>query len=128
MTDDKLWDWASQVPELLMDDANWQNQLLLQYLSRTATPWEIDREVGDLSTDLLTPEPALTYLRYNVRIEGPALSALGLDDLAGRAEQLREMSDAANRHDLARIGDAGARQQVRDEHFPDAFNLAASGR
>ena len=123
VTDDKLWDWAAQVPELLMEDANWHNQLLLQYLSRTATPWEIDREVGDLSADLLTPEPALTYLRYNVRIEGPALAALGLNDLALRAEQLREMSEAKNREDLARIGDAAARQQVRDEHFPDTFNL-----
>jgi len=127
VTDDKLWDWAAQVPELLMDDANWQNQLLLQYLSRSATPWEIDREVGDLSTDLLTSEPALTYLRYNVRIEGPALSALGLTDLVVKAEKLREMSDAGNREDLARIGDAAAWQQVRDEHFPDAFNLAAGG-
>jgi patatin-like phospholipase/acyl hydrolase len=127
VTDDKLWDWAAQVPELLMEDANWQNQLLLQYLSRTATPWEIDREVGDLSTDLLTSVPALTYLRYNVRIEGPALSALGLDDLAAKAEKLREMSDADNRNDLAHIGDAAARQQVRDEHFPDAFNLPAGG-
>jgi predicted acylesterase/phospholipase RssA len=48
ISDDKLWDWAAQVPELLMDDANWQNQLLLQYLSRTATPWEIDGEVPAL--------------------------------------------------------------------------------
>jgi hypothetical protein len=123
VTDANILNWAAQVPELLMDDATWQNQLLLQYLSRSATPWEIDREIGDLSTDLLGTEAALTYLRYNARIEKPALAALGLDDLEPRAEQLREMSDADNREDLARIGDAAARQQVRDEHFPDAFNL-----
>jgi hypothetical protein len=123
IVDDKVWDWAKNVPGLLMDDATWQNQLILQYLSRTATPWEIDREVGDLAGDLLTPEPALTYLRYNVRLETTALQALGLADLAARAEDLREMSKAENRLDLARIGDVAAGQQVRDEHFPDTFNL-----
>ena len=119
----KLWDWATQVPSMLMDDASWQNQLLLQYLSRTPTPWEIDREVGDLSSDLLTPEPMLTYLRYNVALETPALLTLGLSALAPKAEALREMSDAGNRHDLARIGEVAAAQHVRDDHFPDAFNL-----
>lgn len=120
----KLWNWAAKVPELLMDDATWHNQLLLQYLSRTVTPYEIDREVGDLAGDLLTPEPALSYLRYNVKLEAPALASLGLAELAPQAERLREMSEADNRDELARIGDAAARQQVRDEHLPDAFNLA----
>ena len=123
IADDKLWDWAKNVPGLLMDDATWQNQLLLQAFSRTVTPFEIDREVGDLSGDLLTREPLLTYLRYNARLETAALQALGLTDLAPKAEALREMSAGGNRGDLARIGEASAHAQVRDEHFPDEFNL-----
>jgi len=124
VSDSNILDWAKQVPGMLMDDATWQNQLLLQYFSRTPTPWKIDSEVGDLASDLLTPEPLLTYLRYNVELETPALLALGLADLAPKAKDLREMSTASNRYDLARIGEKGAEQQVRDEHFPDAFNLA----
>ena len=123
VTDANILDWAKQVPELFMDDATWQNQLVLQYLSRSATPWPIDLEVGDLSDDLLTPEPVLTYLRYNVRLETKSLAALGLTDLAPRAEQLREMSEAKNRADLARIGAAAAAHDVREEHLPDAFDL-----
>lgn len=119
----KAWDWAKEVPSMLMEDASWQNQLLLQYLSRTPTPWEIDREVGDLASDLLIPEPALTYLRYNIWLETHALLALELADLAPKAQSLREMSAAENRHDLARIGEKAAERQVRHEHFPDAFNL-----
>ena len=49
----KVWDWVAQVPAMLMEDATWHNQLLLQYLSRTQTPWTIDSEVGDLAADLL---------------------------------------------------------------------------
>lgn len=123
----KLWNWASEVPSMLMEDASWQNQLLLQYLSRTPTPWEIDQEVGDLATDLLPPAPALTYLRYNVWLETPALQALGLTTLAPRAEALREMSAAENRDALASIGAAAAAWQVHDQHFPDAFNLTSAG-
>jgi len=123
IADDKLWDWAKNVPGLLMDDAMWQNQLLLQAFSRTVTPFEIDREIGDLSGDLLSPEPLLTYLRYNARLESAALQELGLPDLAGSAEDLREMSKGGNRSALARIGEASARVQMRDEHFPDSFNL-----
>jgi predicted acylesterase/phospholipase RssA len=119
----RAWDWAREVPSMLMEDASWQNQLLLQYLSRTLTPWEIDREVGNLASDLLTPGPALSYLRYNVSLDVHGLQELGLAELVPNLKSLREMSAAESRHDLARIGEKAAEQQVRDEHFPDAFNL-----
>jgi hypothetical protein len=123
--DNKLWDWASSVPTMLMDDASWHNQLLLQYISRTPTPWTIDREVGDLAGDLLGAAPALTYLRYNAWLDRSGLEKLGLDSLKDRAEDLREMSAAENREALALIGETAAASQVLDEHFPDAFNLPA---
>ncbi len=120
----KAWDWAKEVPSMLMEDASWQNQLLLQFLSRTPTPWLIDREVGDLSSDLLTPEPVLSYLRYNVRLETNSLQELGMAELVPKLKSLREMSAAENRKDLARIGEMAATQQAKDEHFPDAFNVS----
>ena len=117
------WDWATQVPLMLMEDAKWQTQLLLQYLSKTPTPWEIDREVGDLASDLLTPEPALSYMRYDVWLEANTLDALGLPELRPKLESLRDLSAAKNRYDLAMIGEQAAKQQVQDEHFPKAFDL-----
>lgn len=117
-----LWNWAREVPGLLMEDATWQNQLLLQYLSRSKTPWTIDREVGDLSEDLLTPEPLLSYLRYNVWLTRDGLEEIGLTDLASRPEALHDLSAAENRSDLARIGERAAAAQVQPEHFPAAFD------
>jgi hypothetical protein len=119
----RFWDWAMEVPSMLMDDATWQNQLILQYLSRSPTRCEIDRELGNLEDDLLTPEPALSYLRYNVPLETDTLNALGLAELSGKVESLRDMSAAANRFDLAQIGKKAAEEQVQDEHFPEAFDL-----
>lgn len=123
VTESNVLDWASSVPSMLMDDASWQNQLLLQYISRTPTPWVIDREVGNLAADLLGPAPALTYLRYNAWLERAGLEKLGLHTLKDRAEQLREMSAAENREALALVGETAAAWDVLDEHFPDAFNV-----
>ncbi len=121
----KLWNSAMQVPSMLMDDASWQNQLLLQVLSRTKTPWQIDSEVGDLSDDRVTAEPVLTYLRYDFRLETDDLAELGLEHLAPNLGQLREMSAAASRFDLATIGEAAALRQVSADHFPTAFDLTS---
>lgn len=120
---DGLWDWATGVPSMLMEDASWQNQLLLQYLSRSRTPWVIDSEVGDLGEDLLTPTPALTYLRYNVWLEEETMADLNLAELAPRVKSFRQLSAGENRHDLARVGVSAAAQQVQDSHFPPEFDL-----
>lgn len=120
---DKIWDWAKQVPSMLMEDANWHHQLILQYLSRTSTPWVIDTEINDLSEDLLTPEPALTYLRYDVRLETNVLEELGLAELKKKLTSLRDMSAGENRFDLAEIGKKAAERAIKEDHFPFPFNL-----
>jgi patatin-like phospholipase/acyl hydrolase len=117
--------WAQRVPAILMNDANLQNQLVLQYLSRTPTRWTIDREIGDLSGDLLTPQPALTYLRYNALLEENPLNQMGLSDLTPRLESLRLMEVGENVKDLLRIGERAAKAQEAQikQHIPAAFNL-----
>ncbi len=120
----KAWDWASQVPAMLMEDASWQNQLILQWLSDSPTPWEIDSEIGDLSEDFLLGEPALSYVRYNARLEREALEEYGLGHLAPRLKSLREMSEGHNARNLADIGAAFAERMVASDHFPSAFDLS----
>jgi patatin-like phospholipase/acyl hydrolase len=119
----KLWNWATSVPSMLMDDATWLNQLLLQYLSRSPTRYGIDSEIGEMGEDRLGIEPVLTYLRYNVRLEEGALRELNLDEFSSRAVQLREMSDAKNRNDLNAIGTAAAGRMVETDHFPTNFDI-----
>lgn len=121
--DRKLWNWATQVPGLLLHDIDLQNQLLLQAFSRSKTPRIINSEFGDLADDLLSPEPLLTYLRYNLTLDGPTLIDLGLPELAPRAIALRDMADGSNVRDLGIIGDKACVTQVDDAHFPAAFDL-----
>jgi uncharacterized protein len=121
----KLWNWASEVPAMLMEDANWQNQLILQGLSHTQTPWEINGWLGKVfhENNLFGLEPCLTYLRYNVWLEPEELQALGLSHLAQKSAHLQEMSAAENRFDLALIGEKAASRSVQGSHFPAAFDL-----
>ena len=123
-----VFHWGVNVPGMLMDDATWLAQLMLQYLSNSPTAVAIDREIGYLSGDLLGASPALTYLRYNVALEEEALRKLRLDDLAKRATDLREMSKAENRVALNRIGNVAAEAMVRADQLPTAFDpIGASG-
>jgi len=94
-----LLGWATMIPELFMEDANYLNQTMMQYLSNSPVPRKIDSEVLDLKNDLLTTQPALNYVRYNVMLS------------------LREMSDGNNKDRLYEIGSRAAAIQVKPEHI-----------
>lgn len=119
----KAWNWPVEVPKMLMEDANTQVQLLMQYMSRTLTPWTLDSEVGDLSGDLLTREPALSYLRYNAKLEREPLAELGFDLSNSRVKALRNMTAHNNSDQLLAIGRVAAREGVSIKHFPPCFDI-----
>ena len=123
VTDNKLWNWASEVPDLLMRDASHLNHLMLQYLSESPTRTHVDGEIGDMTDDLLGGKAALHYLRYNVRMETNELNDLGFSEMD--LKNLMEMSNADNREILAQIGEKAAVRQVKSEHFPEQFDLTA---
>lgn len=82
----------------------------------------IDTEFGELSSDLLTSGPALSYLRYDAVLEPQALEDLGLPELISKVTSLRKMERAENRFDLAKIGERAAERQIKDSHFPAGFD------
>lgn len=118
--DTKAWNWATELPSMFMADASRHGQLLLQFLSRSPTRREIDGEVGDLRDDLLTPEPALWYVRYDVQLEAEELAELGFPDADPAG--MRALANADNRFTLADIGARAAQTRVRPDHFPDRFD------
>ncbi len=114
--------WASRVPTQLIQDASDQNQLFLQWLSRSPTARQIDLEVGDLGSDLLAGRPLLHYLRYNVLLEEEALARLGFSLSPEQVEVLRDMSESSNRFLLGEIGQKAAEQEIFADHFPEVFD------
>jgi Patatin-like phospholipase len=121
VTDNKLWDWASDVISMLMDDSKTMNQLLLQYLSNSPTAIKIDGEIGDLGNDVLNGKPSLHYLRYDAMLEDENIKNLGFSGI--EATDLHEMSKSENCEVLMDIGMRSAKIEVLESHFPAAFDL-----
>lgn len=121
----RTWDWTHEVPTLMIEDSNIWNQLLLQLLSRSPTPWKIDEEIGDLTDDLIPEEPALSYVRYDAPMNPTALAEIGFSGAARRVRRLYNMTRYENREVLLDIGRGFAQRQVQPEHFPPWFDRAA---
>ena len=127
--DNHLLSWAQEIPDMLMQDASWHNQIILQWLSNSPTRWEIDSEIGKMEDDLLVVDTSskglLSYLRYNQWLDHEHLSSLMNKDynkkqIAG----LVEMSNAESRFELYDIGYRASKKDVSPEHFPEAFKVA----
>ncbi|HMC87373.1 MAG TPA: hypothetical protein VKI61_17735, partial [Chitinophagaceae bacterium] len=116
------------IPDMLMQDASWHNQTILQWLSSCQTRWPIDGEIGDLKDDLITSggdnKPLLCYLRYNLWIELNSLNTLmNKTYTQQQVNDLDEMSNADSRFELYDIGSKDAATKITDAHFPGTFKL-----
>ena len=113
-----LGTWAASVPDMLMQDASWQNQIVLQWLSNSPTAFNIDMEIGSLNNDYIAGKPLIKYLRYNFPITQNDLNGLGLNRNFNEKDvaSIIEMSNAGNRELLYQIGTAAA-VKVDKNHF-----------
>jgi hypothetical protein len=108
----------------LMDDCARTNQTMLQWLTDRLTPWRIDKAVGDMKLDSQHGLQLATYARYNVMLEQAWLSStLKVELSPDKLTQIRKMDKPGNMESLAEIGRAAAKEQVKGDHFPPAFNL-----
>ena len=114
-----MLNWAKNVPDMLMQDASWQNQIVLQWLSNSKTAISIDGEIEKLDGDLLGGKPLINYLRYNFPITENTLNGLGFGKAFSDEDvkDLIEMSNAKNRHLLYQIGEAAAAKEIFSNHF-----------
>jgi patatin-like phospholipase/acyl hydrolase len=114
-----LLSWASNIPEMLMQDASWQNQVLLQWISNSPTADSLDLEIGDLKNDFMGGNPLITYLRYNFCITCENLNTLKAEEKIYNdddVKSLTDMSKASNRELLYQLG-SKASYAIKPEHF-----------
>lgn len=123
-----LLNWASQLPDMFMQDASWHNQLMMQWLSNSPTAWEIDGETGTLANDTVgnmkKDKGFVSYLRYNLWLDNVTLEPLMKRTYTQKEiDGLVEMSNAESRFDLYDIGSKDAALSVTESHFPDSFKI-----
>lgn len=129
ISDNNLLNWAQEIPDMLMGDATWHNQIILQWLSKSKTRWEIDMEIGKMEEDLLVTDNSsnglISYLRYNLWLDAPTLKGvMNKDYTKEQVDNLVEMSNANSRFELYDIGCKSAETDVAQDHFPDNFKVA----
>ncbi len=112
---------------------------VMQWLSFPRDPWEIDREIGTQSEDLLTDEPMLSFQRYDMPLErrwladddpkmsgrrrGPKLKdALYAARFKRTLADLQELIAPTNVPVLYDLATAAAQDQVMAVDFPSMFD------
>jgi uncharacterized protein len=123
-----LLNWASQLPDMFMQDASWHNQLMMQWLSNSPTAWEIDGETGTLANDTVgnmkKDKGFVSYLRYNLWLDNATLEPLMKRAYTQKEiDGLVEMSNAESRFDLYDIGSKDAALSIAESHFPGTFKI-----
>jgi hypothetical protein len=110
--------WAASIPDMLMQDASWQNRILLQWLSRSPTAEIMDSEIGDMGDDLLSGTPLISYLRYNFGITKNNLNGLGFDG-EFTDEDVMSIADMARAKNKELLYDIGYRASsvIKPDHF-----------
>ncbi len=108
----------------IMNDCDWLNQTILQWLSQSPTAWEIDAEIGDLRGDLLGGQPQVSYLRYNVLLDPDWLqTTLGVEMDTQDVASLDAPDNPTNMALLAQLGRKAGEVQIREDHWPACFDL-----
>lgn len=116
---------AGQAVLSIMDDCNWLNQTILQWLSRSPTAWQIDSEIEDLGQDVLGGgEPLLHYLRYNLFFDSGWLKQnLNIELAPEQVSSLFAMDRPENVQTLSELGQTAGQVQVTEAHFPAGFDI-----
>lgn len=108
----------------LMGDCDALNQTMLHAMSESTALWEIDGEIGNLASDLVSSRSLLSYQRYNVLLTPDWLAEnLRTKKSDKQVRWLFKMDRAANVEPLGEIGTLAAQRQVEEPHFPSAFDL-----
>jgi uncharacterized protein len=128
VAESNLLNWASQLPDMFMQDASWHNQAILQWLSNSPTAWEIDGEIKTLENDCIGAKEKgdglISYLRYNTWLDTETLDTLmGKKYSEKDIDGLTEMSNADSRFELYDIGSKHAAATVSEKHFPTTFKI-----
>jgi len=107
----------------LMEDCADQVETMMQWLSRSPTAREIDREMGTTGAPL-GGTPLCSYLRYNVLLQSDWCEQHLGEKFGPKAlKALEAMDDPANIPELDRVGRLAGKRLVKADHFTSAFNL-----
>ncbi|MEM9544553.1 MAG: patatin-like phospholipase family protein [Bacteroidota bacterium] len=119
----RILNWFTEIPNIVLDDANKYNQLILQGMSNSPTAKNIDVEFGNFSTNLFSSEPMLSYIRYNADLTKLGLNEIGIEKSDLEISNLQNYINTTKLTELYEIGNKVGKLYVNKSHFPNTFNI-----
>lgn len=108
----------------LMDDNANLMETLMQWMSASPTAAKIDSELGTLDGDLIGGRAHMSYVRYNTDLSDQVLRGdLGLELTDKQVKNMSAMDSPENMPILQKIGELVGQNDIKEEHFPKAFDL-----
>lgn len=108
----------------VLQDCAVLQETMLQWMSASPTARNIDRELGEMTGDLLNGTPLMSYLRYNVDLRPESVRALdGTLAAADTVTSLSAMDAPENMEVLHRLGRLAAERDMRATDFGKIFDL-----
>ena len=106
-----------------MDDCADQVETMMQWLSRSPTAREIDREIGTTGAPL-GGTALCSYLRYNVLLRNDWCEKHLGEKFSPKALKALEAMDVPdNIPELDRVGRLAGQRLVKADHFTSTFDL-----
>lgn len=100
----------------IMTDAEMQVLMLMQWMGQCPSPWPINSEVGDVSSDAPPGGKMFRFLRFDVRLEADWLKErLGIVVSSADLENFRRLDELRSIHRLYEIGQVAATKQIKAE-------------
>jgi uncharacterized protein len=107
----------------LMEDCSDHVETMMQWLSRSPTARQIDREIGTIAAPL-GGKALCSYLRYNVHLTPEWFAAQFGESVSAKAlTALAAMDQPDNIPELDRVGRMAGDRLVKAAHFDAAFDL-----
>jgi uncharacterized protein len=123
----------------LMNDIHEFGLTQMQYLGETLTPWNINRELGDMASEKPPHGKMFRFIRYDVRLELEWINEneerrkkieheFGRELTETDMIRLRSLDDASIISDLHKLACVAAEEQVKEEHWVGAMPQWCNGQ
>jgi uncharacterized protein len=102
----------------VMDDCSVLTQAMLQWFGTSPVPQEVDGEMGDLSDDQISPEPLVTYQRYDMIFSSEWLKReLSREYSIKQIHAFEQMDQPKIVPELLEMGRIAAQKQIAASHL-----------
>lgn len=118
--------WATNLPRIFMADSKIYSDMILHCISDTDESLleDFDNTFETLKGLIITDNPSLSYLRYDINLNKETLEKLGFNDLSEKDIKLLNQDDRSDTTEvLFSIGEKQAKRKMKETQLKKGFDI-----